>query len=328
MSVENNKPVALLLAGYDKLDSKRKLRRKKEIIESYDGDEIYIGNNKFLYDLAGKPVIQYVIDAIYNAKKNGKRIYDKIYVYNDIEAFSDVIDLKRYPNLIVKQMTDSVGGHWKDFYFKYIDYGQRVDIFFGDIPRITTGDVEYVHDLFGDILGKKKDHRGVIIRMLFSIVKYEDLKNNWLDQRIKIIKKGPNKGKLKNFVGFEDFQARIGNSGAIIKHESIDKLMEYEAVNLLYNIRKALTPSSFSKIIYLLWKTKNFHLIKQVKNKCINLNQTIDALIVILAHLHKIDLSTYSGRSVIISKNASRWENDIDGPHDLAIFEKKFQEKL
>ena len=33
MSAEKNKPVALLLAGYDKVDSRLKLKKKQEIIE-------------------------------------------------------------------------------------------------------------------------------------------------------------------------------------------------------------------------------------------------------------------------------------------------------
>ena len=53
------KPVALVLAGYDKVDSETRRRRKKEITEAYDADELYFGQNKFLHTLAGKPVIQF-----------------------------------------------------------------------------------------------------------------------------------------------------------------------------------------------------------------------------------------------------------------------------
>lgn len=323
---EGERPFALILAGYDKVDKKTKMKRRQEIIESYDGDEIYIGNNKFLYDLGGKPVIQYVLDSVFNARKNGKPLYEKIFLYNDVKSFTDVIDVSRYPNLHVNQMTDSVGGHWKDFYFKHIDYGQRVDVFFGDTPRITSEDVEWLHEKYSSIIGVEKDHRGIVIRMLFGIVRFVDITDNWLPHRIKYIKRGKNKGKLKSFVGLTDSQIRVGNSGAIIKHPSMDGLMENEAVNFFYNIRKALTPSSFSKIIYSLWKMKYFDLVKQVKNKCINQEEMIDAVINIISRLYRIDLSEYSGTNVVVSKNASRWENDIDGPMDLEVFRSRVEE--
>ena len=71
--------------------------------------------------------------------------------------------LSKYPGLTVKQMKDSVGGHLKDFCNKYIVYGQRVDIFFGDTPRITPEDVEWIHNEYNNILGKMKDEKGVPI---------------------------------------------------------------------------------------------------------------------------------------------------------------------
>ncbi len=325
--ITKSKPVALILAGYDKVDSETKKRRNKEIREAYDGDELYIGQNKFLHTLARKPLIQYVVDAVYNAKKDRERIYDKIYVYNDIESFNEQIDVKQYPNLLLKEMTESVGGHWKDFYFKYIDYGQRVDIFFGDTPRVTSEDVEYIHNEYSKILLKKKDHRGTLINMIFAIVEYEDMKSdNWLDHRIKYVKVGANKGKLKSFVGFENFQGRVGNSGAIVKVKVIDELIEKKISNILYNLRKALTPSTFSKILFYIWKSKSFDLVKQVKHKCINETEAINAFIDLLSNVYKIDLSDYGFGLFHIKKNAARWENDIDGPRDFDALQKKFEE--
>jgi len=317
-------PVALILAGYNKVDSATRIKKNREIMEAYDGEELYMGQNKFLYNLAGHPVIQYVINAVYNAQKSGRRLYDKIYVYNDKESFERVIDVTKYDNLHVEQMTDSVGGHWKDFYYKYIEYGQRVDVFFGDTPRITSKDVEYINREYDKILGKKKDHRNILIRMLFGIVEYDDMTDNLLDNRIKFIKRGGNKGKLKSFVGFDSYQARVGNTGAIIKHKCMDVLMENEAVNYIYNLRKALTPSSISKIMYYLWKSKKFDIIKQIKNKNIKEVELIDAIIEITSKLYKIDLSTFAGGNFHIKKNSARWENDIDGPKDMEAFRAKF----
>ncbi len=319
------KPIALILAGFDKVDSETKKKKKKEIEEAYESGELYYGQNKFLHTLGGKPIIQYVIDAVFNAKKDGKRIYDKIYVYNNIESFNKQIDVKQYPNLIIKEMKDSVGGHWKDIYFKYIDYGQRVDVFFGDTPRITSEDAEYIYDEYSEILLKKKDNRGVLVNMIFSIVEYEDMKDgNWLSHRIKHIRVGANKGKLKSFVGFENFQARVGNSGALIKSKGIDGLIEHEASNILYNLRKALTPSTFSKILFYLWKSKRFEMIKQIKNKCINEEKIVEIFTGVMANVFKIDLSEYGPFLYHIKKNAARWENDIDGPRDFEVFSKHY----
>ena len=330
------KPVALILAGYDKFDSRTKLKKMQELIEAYDGDVIYMGHNKFLHRLEGKPIIQYVLDAVYNAKKSSSkgvgghnRLYEKIFIYNDIKSFEGVIDLSEYNNVHLHQMTDSVGGHWKDFYFNYIEYGQRVDVFFGDTPRITSGDVEYVHQEFSKVIGKEKDHRGSLINMVFGIVDYEDMKDdNWLDHRIKYIKRGHNKGKLKSFVGYEGLQVRVGNTGAVIKNEANDPLMEHESINYIYNLRKALSPSTFSKIVYHLWKSKHFDMIRQVKNKCIREKDFYDAVFDIIAKLNKIDLSSYGGKLILIKKHAARWENDIDGPMDLNVFQQKFREML
>ncbi len=320
------KPVALILAGYDKLDPETKKKRSREIEEAYDKDELYFGRNKFLHQLAGKPVIQYVIDAVYNSRKDGKRIYDKIYVYNDIKSFNEHIDIKQYPNLVLEQMTESVAGHWRDFYFKHIDYGQRTDIFFGDTPRITTEDVEYVHNEYSKMLVKKKDHRGVPLNMIFSIVEYNDMKNdNWFDHRIKYIKRGKNKGKLKSFVGFENFQARIGNGGTMLKVKAVDDLIDCRAANLVYNLRKAIMPNTFSRILFHLWRSGRFEIISQIKHKCINEVEAVDAFVAVISKFYKIDLSRYGLALFHIKKNAARWENDIDGPRDFDALQKKFE---
>ncbi len=160
--------------------------------------------------------------------------------------------------------------------------------------------------------------------MIYGIVEYVDMTDNWLEHRIKFVKRGPNKGKLKSFVGFENFQARVGNSGAIVKHPSNDKLIEYEPQNFLYNLRKALTPSTFSRIMYYLWKAKKFQMIKQVKARCINYEYYYDTVLEILEMLYKIDLANYGGKIFHIKKNAAHWENDVDGPMDLMALQKKF----
>lgn len=311
--------VALILAGYDRPDFFTRLRRRRELRQSYDGEIIYMGRNKFLEKIDSRPVIQYVIDSVCNAKKRGKPIYDKIFIYNDIKSLKHVIKTEDYPHVELRQMQGSVGGNWKDFYFRDISYGDRVDVFFGDTPRITPDDVEWIHDQYTEILGKKKDHRGVTISMVFGIVRFEDLHDDWLMYRHKYIKRGKNKGKLKYFVGFENFQARIGNSGAMIKNSSMDEIMDKEVLNFFYNLRKALTPSVFSRIIYHLMKTNNFDFIKQVKNKKINEQAFINSSFDIISSVYRIDVSRFAGSFFIITKNAAHWENDIDTPTDLKI---------
>ena len=322
MTKENgNKPYALILAGYDKPDRSTMIKRKKQIIEAYDGDSIYIGKNKFLQQLAGKPVIQYVLDAVYHAKKKGKPLYDTIYVYNDVKNFTDVIDTRKYHNLHVMQMKQSVGGHLKDFYFNHLEYGRRVDIFFGDTPRITSEDVEWINSQYDTILGKAKDYRGITAHVAYGIVEYEDLKDDtWLNHRLKIIKRGQNKGKLKNFVGFTTFEARVGNSAALLKHRSLDSAVEYEIIDFFYSLRKALAPNIFSKIIYYLWKTKNFILIRQIKRHCIEEERFYKAAINVIERVYNLDLSKFGGYIFHIKHNAAHWENDIDGPKDLKTF--------
>jgi hypothetical protein len=311
--------VALILAGYDKPDFLTRLRKRRELRRSYGGEIIYMGHNKFLEKIGGKPVLQYVIDAVNDAKKRGKPIYDKIYVYNDIKSLKPVINTDDYPHLEIRQMQGSVGGNFKDFYFRDISYGDRVDVFFGDTPRITGKDVEWMHDQYTEILHKKKDHRGVTVSMVFGIVRFEDLHDDWLMYRHKYIKRGKNKGKLKYFVGFENFQARIGNSGAMIKDTSMDEIIGREVLNFFYNLRKAITPSVFSRIIYHLMKTKNFDFIKQVKNKNIKQEAFINSSFDIISRVFRIDVSRFAGSFFIITKNAAHWENDIDTPTDLEI---------
>ncbi|MBN1534792.1 MAG: hypothetical protein JXA20_19125 [Spirochaetes bacterium] len=319
-------PVALILAGYDKVSRAKRKEKKEEIRQAYDGDEIFIGQNKFLRDLNGKPVIQYVIDAVYNTRKRGRRLYDRIYVYNDVESFLRVIDVSRYDNLTVVQMRESVGGHWKDFYFNHIEYGQRVDVFFGDTPRITPEDILYVHDEFNAVLDRGRDHRGNRVSLVYGIVEYEDMKDdNWLPHRIKFIKRGKNAGKLKSFVGFKGFQARVGNMGTFEKNRVLDPLIDHEAANFVYNLRKALTPRVFSRILYHIWKSKKFDTIRQIKNRCIIEGDIIDTLLSVLTYLHRDDYSKLGGVFQHIKKNAARWENDIDGPLDMEAFRHHFR---
>ncbi len=318
---KENKPIALILAGFDRPDRKTMIKRKKQIIEAYDGDSIYIGKNKFLQTLAGKPVIQYVLDAVYHAKKKGKPLYQNIYVYNDIQNFNDVIDTKKYKNLVVLQMKQSVGGHLKDFYYNYINYGQRLDIFFGDTPRITSQDVEWIHGEYDSILGKAKDYRGAIVNLIYSIVEYQDVaKDTWLPHRLKVFKRGPHKGTHKYFVGFDTFEARIGNSAAIRKDHSIDPIVEFQIIDFFYSLRKALQPNIFSRILYHLWKTKNFDVIRQVKQRCLQEEKFYNAAIDVIERVYKIDLSRFGAYIYHIKKNAAHWENDIDGPRDLKAF--------
>jgi hypothetical protein len=145
---------------------------------------------------------------------------------------------------------------------------------------------------------------------------------------LKYVKVGKNKGKLKSFIGFKNSQSRIASSSAFIMDKSLDGLIESEAINLFYDLRKALTPSSISKILYLLWKTGHFNLIKQIKNKCIDETELAPALIEITSKLYKIDLSKLAMLTYHIKKNASRWENDIDSPLDLEAIDKNFRKGL
>lgn len=315
---------ALILAGYDKFDLLTKKKHKKEILEAY-GEDIFLGENKFLYKLAGKPIIQWVIDAVVNARKGGSPIYEKIYVYNDIKTFTKAIDVSKYPNLLVRQMTDSVAGHLKDFY-GIMEYGDRADIFYGDTPRIGPEDVEYIYGEFSSVLGHEKDVRGCTIHNIYSIVESEDMSDNWLTNRSRYIKRGRNKGKLKSYVGFDTFQARVGNAGSIEKLPCNDILVEYEVLNFLYSLRKVLTPSIFSKIIYYLWRGKKFKLISQIKNRCIKPEEFYLTAIDIVEKLYRIKVDEYGGLLFHIKKNAARWENDIDGPRDLITLQKKFME--
>ncbi len=325
----NLKPVALILAGYSEIDSETKRKKMKELEEAYDGEVIYMGQNKFLHNLAGKPVIQYVIEAVFNARKTkNERLYDRIYVYNDIKSINEYIDLSKYPNLIVKQMKDSVGGHLKDFCRNYIDYGQKVNIFFGDTPRITSDDVEWINREYDNILGNKKDLRGIPVFLIFSMVKFKDLRDNWLEHRLKYIKHGHNKGKLKYFISFENFQARIGNSAAFLMNECLDGLIDNEVFNFFYNLRKALTPNILSKIIFYFWKTKHFNIIRQIRNRRINEKEVFPAVIDVISKLYRIDMSKFGGQFFYINKNASRWENDIDSPLDLETFNDRFKNIL
>ena len=325
LMISDKKPVALIFAGYNKVDTATRKKTLKEIKEAYDGEEIYVGDNKFLHQLAGRPIIQYVIDAVYNAKKNGKPLYSDIYVYNDVESFEQQIDISRYTNLHVLQMKDSIGGHWKDFYFNYAEYGQRIDGFFGDTPRITSEDVEYANREYDRLLEKETDFRGVPCNLVFLVAEYKDLADTWLDHRTKRIKRGKNKGKLKSFVPFTDSNIRIANAFGVYKTPGLDPLLEQEVSNLAYNLRKALSPSVISKIIFYLIKSKHRDVIKQIRNKHIVQNDIHAAALDIIAQVYKIDVSDFGVILFHLKKNAAHWENDIDGPQDLEIFRAKFQ---
>src|SRR4030043_1167008 len=79
----NKGPIAIILAGYNKVDPVTKKKELRELREAYKDHVIFLGENKFVQNLAGKPVIQYVIDAVTGARKNNSKLYNKIYIYND-----------------------------------------------------------------------------------------------------------------------------------------------------------------------------------------------------------------------------------------------------
>ncbi len=320
------KPLALILAGYDKLDLKTRRKKLEEIKKAYH-ESLFIGRNKFLKDLNGQPVIKYVIDAVCNSRVDGQPVYEKIYVYNDIKTFKNHIDIEQYENLHVLQMKKSVAGHLKDFYENHVEYGRQVDIFFGDTPRITSEDVEWMHGEYKKILGKEKDSRGVTVNLIFGLARYRDMKDNWIKKRMNTYKRGKYRGKPKFFVNFEEADARIGNAASFIKDHSQDGIIEKKVIDLFYSMRKALTVSNISKILYYLWKTGNLDVVKQIKNRSINLDQAYRAGIEVAAKTYRIDLTDFAAKFLFISNNAARWENDIDGPRDMKVMRERLRDQ-
>jgi hypothetical protein len=67
-------------------------------------------------------------------------------------------------------------------------------------------------------------------------------------------------------------------------------------------------------------------MVRQVKKKCIKETEFIDSVFQIIAKVYKIDLSNFAGRMYHIKRNSGRWENDVDGPRDLEVFRKRFEE--
>ena len=185
----------------------------------------------------------------------------------------------------------------------------------------------YVHKDFNEILGKKKNHRGKTTWLVFSIAHFEDMEDNWLQHRNKYIKRGPNKGKLKSWVNLGEYSARVGNSGGCIKHKYIDPIFDKGILYAMYSLRKALMPSTFSKMIYYLWKTKHFDFIKQLKNRCIKEFDLIDTVSDVFSKLHKADLNQIGFSYYHLKKNVARWENDVDGPKDYEVFKEKMEGK-
>ncbi len=322
----SQKPLALILAGYDKLDLKTRKKKQEEIQKAYN-ESLFIGRNKFLQKINDKPIIKYVLDAVYNSRIGDEPIYETIYVYNDMKTFHNHIDVSKYDNLQVKQMKKSVAGHLKDFYENHVEYGRQVDIFFGDTPRITSEDVEWIHGEYKKILGKEKDSRGVTVNLIFGLARYRDMEDNWIKKRMNTYKRGKYRGKPKFFVNFEEADARIGNAASFIKDHSQDGIIEKKVIDLFYGMRKALTVSNISKILYYLWKTGNLDVVKQVKNRSINLDQAYRAGIEVAAKTYRIDLTDFAAKFLFISNNAARWENDIDGPRDMKVMRERLRDQ-
>jgi hypothetical protein len=102
--------------------------------------------------------------------------------------------------------------------------------------------------------------------------------------------------------------------------------MEYQIVNFGYNLRKALTPNTFAKIMYYLWKTNSINIIRQIKNRRISETEFLNATYNVFSRVYKIDLSKFAWHMLHLKKNAARWENDIDGPKDYEAFQRKFED--
>jgi CTP:molybdopterin cytidylyltransferase MocA len=314
-----SRPIALILAGYGSgFRSRRGLAR--EIRRAYGRGELYRGRNKFLIHLEGQPVIRYLLDAVAGAKRSGRPLYDRIVVYNDVESFSLHVDLSAYPRVTVRQMTSSVGGHLRDF-LPSVLRDQRVDVYFGDTPRVTSQDVEYLSGEYGRIFRSKNAPSFV-----FGIAEYEDLKNStWLPSRMRRVRTGPNRGMHRAFVGFDSFEARIGNCASFVKTPAVEKIIESGFIDFGYSIRKALVPKNLSRILYHLWKCGHLKMILSLGTRSLDEGKSLRALTDVMSKMYSIDLSGFSMKFLHIKRNAAHWENDIDGPKDYRAFVKRMR---
>lgn len=315
----NCHPVALVLAGYGSgFRARRGLAR--EIRRAYGRGELYRGRNKFLINLEGRPVISYLLDAVCGAKRKGRPLYERVAVYNDIESFMSVIEAAAYPRMELRQMTSSVSGHLCDF-LPQLKRGQRCDIFFGDTPRVTSSDVEYLCGEY-DALYSKKDPPSFV----FGIAEYEDLrKDTWLPGRMRKVRTGPNRGKHRAFVGFDSFEARIGNCASFVKTPVTEKIISSGVIDYAYSIRKALAPNNFSKLIYHLWKSGNAGMIRSLYTRSLDERRLAQAVCDVISGMYGIDLKGFTLKFLHVKKNAARWENDIDGPKDYRAFVKRMK---
>ena len=314
-------PVALVLAGYGSgFRSRRGLAR--EIRRAYGKGELYKGRNKFLINLEGKPVIGYLLDAVCGAKRKGRPLYERVVVYNDIESFRSVIDLPSYPRAEIRQMTPSVSGHLCDF-LPHVKRGQRVDVFFGDTPRVTAADVEYICGEYDSLFEGRNAPS-----LIFGIAEYEDLrKTTWLPSRMRKVRTGPNRGKHRAFVGFDSFEARIGNCASFVKTSAVERIIRTGVIDYGYSIRKALAPNNFSKLIYHLWKSGNAGMIRSLYTRSLDEEKLVRAVRDVIAGMYSVDVRGFSLKLLHIKTNAAHWENDIDGPKDYRMFVKRMKRR-
>jgi hypothetical protein len=199
--------------------------------------------------------------------------------------------------------------------------GQRVDVYFGDTPRVTSGDVEYLCGEYDRAFSSKARPS-----FLFGIAEYDDLKKDtWLPSRMRKVRTGPNRGKHRGFVGFDSFEARIGNCASFVKTPAAAEIIDSGVIDYAYSIRKALAPNNFSRLIYHLWKSGNAGMIRSLYTRSLNERKLETAVCDVVSSMYGIDLDGFSLKFLHIKKNAAHWENDIDGPKDYRAFVKRMR---
>ncbi|MBN2567414.1 hypothetical protein JXB02_05005 [Candidatus Woesearchaeota archaeon] len=339
----SERPLAAVLGGFDRVDEEAAVRKNRLLRIVNDGDEIALGTNKFLFDLGGKPMYEWVLDAV-----QGSGRYAGLVAYNDVEEFRGKVDLRKYPTLDLRQMTGSVGGHLLDLYHS-IEYGQRVDIFFADTPRATPELVRRVNDEYTRLFGRT-DSRGNPVRIAFGFAPYEEaVRDNWLPKRTRLMKdsyfrfspwglqmlydRHVNGIEMPKFYfAFKLDGKRVyvhpANHAAFIKHPTNDAVAEHKMIDYLYSMRKGI--ADLPRIIGSMAKHHALHLIPTVALRfALPYERTIDDLRQVMGGMYGTDLSE-TGLALNFTRTGAAFENDIDSvvgeASDLAVFRRKAAE--
>ncbi len=315
--------IAAIFGGWCVYTEKEVEKKKRRLAKSNDGDVVFFNINKYILPLKGKPIIQYVLDAV-----SGSSIFSDIHIYNDIFDIAENIDTRLYGGLRVHQMSFDVGKNIKDFYSQ-LEYGDRGHVWYGDLPMLKPEHVRMLYDESNALLGRP-DVDGEPTRLVFSLAEYKNVaRNSQFPNRMvrydQLESPGTLDRLLMRFAKHDEYKmwipvrdggvsrnVRVANTFTFEKCEETDSFFDSEIPDFIYGTRKLL--AAIGTVAYTLTRYGKWGLIADYFADRLDIDNAVHEAKDVLGRKFGVDFGF--GIKFNISKAGAELENDVDSPMD------------